>query len=191
MIDWIKVLELFLGFSLVGWVCLLYGVLRKETLHLLVELGCQRLVMTQNQGRAIAVGNDICHRKRLSRTCDTQQHLSRRTGTQSVHQRCDRLRLVSGWFICTLQFEHFGDKGTTKNSNVQAHVPLFLKFRRSHSRAVGFLHIEAPKKEPRLRLLIGFERITLCGAPGYELSFRYAHAGSTVSHDVLYRTYSP
>ena len=30
MIDWIKVLELFLGFSLVGWVCLIYGVLRKR-----------------------------------------------------------------------------------------------------------------------------------------------------------------
>ncbi len=30
MIDWIKVLELFFGFSLVGWVCLVYGLLRKR-----------------------------------------------------------------------------------------------------------------------------------------------------------------
>lgn len=28
--DWMKVLLLFLGFSLVGWVCLVYGVLRKR-----------------------------------------------------------------------------------------------------------------------------------------------------------------
>ena len=30
MIDWIKVLELFLGLSLVGWVCLIYGVMRER-----------------------------------------------------------------------------------------------------------------------------------------------------------------
>ena len=37
MIDWIKVLELFLGFSLCGWVSLIYGVLRKSWFRRKVE----------------------------------------------------------------------------------------------------------------------------------------------------------
>ncbi len=54
-----------------------YGVLREESLHLLIELCGKRLVVAQDKGRLAHVGYDVGHGEGLARTGYAQQHLCR------------------------------------------------------------------------------------------------------------------
>jgi hypothetical protein len=53
----------------------LHGVFRKELLELAAELGCQGLVVGNDQGGALHLGNDIGNGEGLARAGNAQQSL--------------------------------------------------------------------------------------------------------------------
>src|SRR3546814_1981809 len=71
------------------------GVVREEALHLAVELGGQRLVGRQHQGRALQVLDDMRHREGLARAGDAEQNLVALARREVLGQLADRLRLVA------------------------------------------------------------------------------------------------
>ena len=52
-----------------------YRVVREETLHLFIKLRGERLVVAEDEGRAVYVVYDVGHGEGLSRACDAEQHL--------------------------------------------------------------------------------------------------------------------
>src|SRR3546814_12010307 len=80
------------------------GVVREEALHLAVELGGQRLVGRQHQGRALQVLDDMRHREGLARAGDAEQNLvalARRAVLGQLADRSEERRVgnecVSTW----------------------------------------------------------------------------------------------
>ena len=87
------------GFGLVVVVVaykIFHRVLGEKAAHLGADLACQRFVRLQDQGRAVAPGNDICHRKRLAGAGNAQQRLCLVPCVDALHQRLDGLGLVTG-----------------------------------------------------------------------------------------------
>ena len=87
------------GFGLVVVVIaykIFHRVLGKKAAHLGADLACQRLVRLQDQGRAVAPGNDICHRKRLAGAGDSKKSDVTDSRLKGGAQLLDCLRLVSG-----------------------------------------------------------------------------------------------
>ena len=71
-----------------------HRVLRKERTELRIQLRGQRLVVRNDQRRALHGLNDVGHRERLAGTGDAHQHLVLPPHADAVHQRFNRLRLV-------------------------------------------------------------------------------------------------
>ena len=67
----------------------------KEFLHLHIQLVGQRLVMTEDEGGAVPVGDDIGHREGLTRTRHAEQHLGLVASLKSFRQLSDGLGLVA------------------------------------------------------------------------------------------------
>ncbi len=86
-------------------------VFRKKSLHFGVELGRQRLVRCQDEGRALQPLDHLRHGEGLARTGDAQQHLvalrlrERAFAAQARDQLLDRGRLIAGRLIVRDQFE--------------------------------------------------------------------------------------
>ena len=76
--------------------------MREEGFHLGVELCRQGFVMTHDQGRTVQLFDDIRHRKGLTATGYTEQHLCSRTGFGSLDQLPDCLGLVARRLILAL-----------------------------------------------------------------------------------------
>ena len=74
---------------------ILNRILRKKLLHLSIKLGSQRLVMTQNQRRTIHIRNHISNSESLTRTRNTQQHLSTTAPNNTLRQLTNSLRLIT------------------------------------------------------------------------------------------------
>ena len=53
----------------------LHGIFRKKLPEFRAKLGSQGLVVSQHQGGSVHVGNDVCHGKGLTGTCNTQKYL--------------------------------------------------------------------------------------------------------------------
>ena len=70
------------------------GVVGEELLELLVELGGQRLVMGQHQGRALGALDDLRHDEGLARAV-APSRVCVRSRLYTLHQFLDRFRLVA------------------------------------------------------------------------------------------------
>ena len=82
-----------------------HGVLRKELLHLPVELAGQGLVMGDDQGRLVQGRDDIGHREGLARPRDAQKGLELVAFPESPDQVFDGGRLVSRGLIFGMQYK--------------------------------------------------------------------------------------
>ena len=80
-------------------------VLGEELAELGVELGGQRLVVGEDEGRLVVVRYDVAQRVRLSATCDAEQDLVLETLGEALGQRFDRLGLVARRFERGDEFE--------------------------------------------------------------------------------------
>src|SRR5208337_2046552 len=77
------------------------GVVREEGLELVIELRRQRLIVRENERRAVQLFNDLGHGISLARASNPEQHLVLFTIVQSAGERFDRLTLVSLRFVST------------------------------------------------------------------------------------------
>ena len=96
------------GFRLVVVVVgdeVLDGVLGKEVAEFAVKLGREGLVVAQDERRAVQVGNDVGHRKGLSRTRYTQQRVVLRAVADRPDDLGDGFRLVARGGIIGYEFE--------------------------------------------------------------------------------------
>ena len=99
------------GFGLVVIVIgneILDRVVRKQLLHLAVELRCQGLVRCQHQRGPLDVLDDVGDGEGFAGTGHAEQCLARKSGFDAVDQRFDRLRLVAGRFEVSLNFKTSG-----------------------------------------------------------------------------------
>ena len=71
-------------------------IVRVQPAHFSVELGGQRLVGSQNNGRPLDRLNDIGDGEGLARAGHTQQGLVSQAIIQSLDERCNGLRLIAG-----------------------------------------------------------------------------------------------
>ena len=97
-----------IGFRLVVIVVgnkILHRIVREKGPELGAELGRQRFVMGQHQGGAVALGDDVCHRKGLAAAGDAQQGLAPVAALHSLHKLLDGLRLVARRGIVRHQME--------------------------------------------------------------------------------------
>ncbi len=62
--------------------------------------------MSQNDGRALHLLDDVGNSERLARAGHPQQGLVRQAGLQSVHQFPDRFRLIAGGLIGGVDAKH-------------------------------------------------------------------------------------
>ncbi len=88
-----------IGFGLVVVVIrdeVLDRVVREERLELAVELGGERLVGREDEGRALRLLDHLGHGEGLARAGDAEQHLVALGAAHAVHQLADRGRLVAG-----------------------------------------------------------------------------------------------
>ena len=76
----------------------LHGVLREELAELRVQLGGERLVVGQDERRAVQLRDRPGQGRRLARAGRAQQRLVVQTAAQPVDELFDRLRLVPGRF---------------------------------------------------------------------------------------------
>ncbi len=84
------------------------GVVRKELFELVVELRGQRLVVRQNQRRAIHLLNDLGHGEGLARSGDAEQHLMFVSGLKTRDQLINRAWLIAFGLIGTDELEVHG-----------------------------------------------------------------------------------
>ena len=92
------------GFGLVVVVIgdeVLDRVVREERLELVIELRRQRLVVRQDQRRAVHLLDDLGHRVGLARAGDAEQHLVLLAVVEPAGERLDGAALVSGRLIGT------------------------------------------------------------------------------------------
>ena len=77
----------------------LHGIVGEEPLHLLVELGGQRLVVAQDEGGALMLLDDVGHGEGLARAGDAQQHLRPVAPTDALGQLAYGLGLIARGLI--------------------------------------------------------------------------------------------
>ena len=80
-------------------------VVRKEALELVIELRRQRLVVRQNEGRTVDLGDDLGHGKGLAGAGDAQQHLVLLALEQAARELRNRRDLIALRLILRLQLE--------------------------------------------------------------------------------------
>ena len=70
----------------------------KQVAHLAVKLGSQSFVGSEDEGRALTLGNDVRHREGFARPGDPEQDLILLALTDARHEGLDGGRLIAGWF---------------------------------------------------------------------------------------------
>ena len=91
-----------IGFGLVVVVIgdeILDGVVREEALELAVELGGERLVRREDEGRALRRLDHLGHGEGLARAGDAEEHLVALEAAHAVDELGDRLRLIAGGLV--------------------------------------------------------------------------------------------
>ena len=73
--------------------------MRKERLHLGEQLRGKRLVVTHDESRAVEFFDNVGNGKSLTATRYAKQNLRVSTGFDTIDQRLNSLRLVSGRLI--------------------------------------------------------------------------------------------
>ena len=76
-----------------------HGVIGKKLPEFATQLSRQRLIVGQHQGGPVQPGNHRRHGKGLSRAGNAQQRLLPQSPIDTVHQRLNGLRLISGGLI--------------------------------------------------------------------------------------------
>ena len=84
---------------------ILNRILWKEVLELAIELRRQRLVVTQNDCRAVKLSDNICHRKGLTRTRHTHKGIMRHTTLNRLYELGNGFGLISRRQIFRDEFE--------------------------------------------------------------------------------------
>ena len=74
---------------------IMHGIGGEERAVLLCQLSRKCLVVSDDQGRLFDLGNNVGNGKRLPRTGNPQERLSRQPAPESVQQPRNRLRLVA------------------------------------------------------------------------------------------------
>ena len=82
-----------------------HGVLGEESLHLLIELCGERLVVTQYQRRLSHVGDDVGNGEGFTRTGNAEEHLCRFALLDAFGELSDGLRLVARRLILRSNLE--------------------------------------------------------------------------------------
>src|SRR5208283_4553618 len=83
----------------------LHRIVREELFEFPIELCCKSLIVCDNKGRFIKVGNYMRNTKSLSGTCDAKQHLMADPFNNSIDQLINCLWLVSFGSKGALQFK--------------------------------------------------------------------------------------
>ena len=86
------------------------GVFREKSLELRVELGGQGLVVSQHEGRAAGVLDDVGYGEGLSRAGYPQQGLGRKAAFDPLGELADGFRLVAGRTVVAGEFELHGKR---------------------------------------------------------------------------------
>ena len=81
------------------------GVAREELLELGVELRRERLVVRDDERRAIQFLDHVRHRERLPRAGDAEERLVTIAGLDRLQQFRDRLRLIAARFVIRFELE--------------------------------------------------------------------------------------
>ena len=95
----------------------LHAVFREELAELRAELRGQRLVVRDDERRALRALDDVRHRERLAGARDAQQHLVAVALLDAVHQRVNRRRLVARGLVIGLQFKLGHGRASSKIRN--------------------------------------------------------------------------
>ena len=82
-----------------------YGVVGEEGLEFPVQLGGQRLVVAEDEGRALEALNDVGHGESLPGAGDAQQGYGRYALAQRLAELVDGFGLVAGRLIGRLELE--------------------------------------------------------------------------------------
>ncbi len=75
--------------------------MREERFELVIKLRRQRLVVRQDERRAVHLLDDLGHREGLARAGDAEQHLMLLAVVDTAGQRLDRGTLISLRFVGT------------------------------------------------------------------------------------------
>lgn len=89
---------------------ILHGVLREEIAELAVKLRRERLVVAQDERRAVQLRDDVGHGEGLSRACHPQQGVMFGAVPDRADELCDRFRLVAHRGVIRYQLEIHGAK---------------------------------------------------------------------------------
>ena len=98
---------------------ILHGVLREEIAELAVKLRRERLVVAQDERRAVQLRDDVGHGEGLSRACHPQQGVMFGAVPDRADELCDRFRLVAHRGVIRYQLEIHGAKVDKKNGMVK------------------------------------------------------------------------
>ena len=82
-------------------------VIGKKLPEFAAKLGCQGLIVRQNQCRLIYICDDVCHRKCFAGAGYTKQDLLIQALLYSLCKPCNRLWLVAHRLVFRYQFELF------------------------------------------------------------------------------------
>ena len=83
-------------------------VVGEEVAELGAELRGEGLVVGEDEGRPVELGDDVGHGERLARAGDAEQRLGAVAGVESLDQAVDRVGLIAGWPVVGAEFERSG-----------------------------------------------------------------------------------
>ena len=84
---------------------IMHCVLGEELSILLCELGRECFIVRENKRRLIIFRDNICHRKRLPASSDTEERLMPHSRRKSFFKFLNRLRLIPRWHPWRVEFE--------------------------------------------------------------------------------------
>ena len=99
----------------------LHSVVREELLHLAVELSGKRLVVREDEGRAVDVTDDVGDGERLSAARNAQKRLSLNALSDAIRQLLNGFGLVSRRNIIRYELELIHDAKVHKSEQITKH----------------------------------------------------------------------
>ena len=129
---------------------ILHAVVREEVFELAVELRRERLVVAQDQRRAVHLGDHVGHGEGLSGAGNAEQGLGRNAVLEALHELFDGFGLVAGGLEFGDEFEgHWTDLGGAVRSYPVAVPMTLLKF----AAAKPHYHVRSPARSCLVRPL--------------------------------------
>ena len=99
----------------------LHSIVREELLHLAVELSGKRLVVREDEGRAVDVTDDVSDGERLSAARNAQKRLSLNALSDAIRQLLNGFGLVSRRNIIRYKLELIHDAKVHKSEQITKH----------------------------------------------------------------------